>query len=167
MAKGKTKAKAGRPEEQAEAALPPPPDEAKESKDLPRKRAFARKYVETGQAQLAYMEAGYTGDPNKKAYDLLKDPFVFSEIERLYRETEIDTLVTTRYVIGNIRRAADITGQVRYSPTLGTLDMLDVNAHLRANQMLGQFLGIFREKIDVGDNLAKVLAGLPDPTPGV
>lgn len=165
MAKDKPKAKAGRTKETPE-ATPTPPDEANTSKDLPRKRAFARKYVETGQAQLAYLEAGYTGDPSKKAYGLLNDPFVFSEIERLYRETEIDTLVTTRYVISNLRRAADITGQVRYSPTLGTLDMLDVNAHLRANQMLGQFLGIFREKVDIGDNLAKILSGMPDPTPG-
>lgn len=164
MAADKPEAKAGRKQETPE-ATPTPPDEANDSKDLPRKRAFARRYVETGQAQLAYIDAGYKGNPSKKAYDLLKDPFVYSEIERLYRETEVETLVTAGYVIKNIRRAADITGQVRFSPVLGTLDMLDVNAHLRANQMLGQFLGIFREKIDIGDNLAKVLGAMPDPTP--
>lgn len=162
MASDKTKAKAGRTKEQP---TPTPPDEANTSKDLPRKRHFARRYVETGQAQLAYIDAGYKGNPNKKAYELLRDTFVYAEIERLYREAEVDTLVTTSFVIKNLRRASDITGQVRFSPVLGTLDMLDVNAHLRANQMLGQFLGIFREKVDIGDNLAKLLGAMPDPTP--
>lgn len=165
MAKVNPKAKAGRTKETPEATHTPP-DEANTSKDLPRKRAFARRYIETGQATVAYIDAGYTGQADKKAYALLNDPFIRSEIERLYRDMELDTLVTTRYVISNIRRAADITGQVKYSPTTGTLDMLDVGAHLRANQMLGQFLGIFREKIDVGDNLAALLGKLPDPTPG-
>ncbi|CAB4137010.1 Terminase small subunit [uncultured Caudovirales phage] len=130
---------------------------------LPRKKAFAAAYVQTGQAQVAYVQAGYTGDPEKKSYELLRDPDVLQEIERLYREAELDSLVTARYVVSNIRRAADITGQVRFSTASGTLEMLDVTAHLRANQMLGQYLGIFREKIDVGDNLVKLLANLPDP----
>lgn len=136
------------------------------ARENPRKLAFARKFVELGQAMPAYYAAGYTGAADKHAYDLLKDRVVREEIERLYSALELDTLVTTRYVIANIRRAADITGQVRFSPVLGTLDMLDVSAHLRANEMLGKYLGIFREKVEVSGSLAQILDEAPDPTPG-
>ena len=143
------------------------PDEViiKDGKDNPRKLAFARKYVELGQAIAAYYAAGYTGPAEKKAYTLLKDKVVRVEIERLYRELDIETIVTAKYVISNIRRAADITGQVRFSPVLGTLDMLDVSSHLRANEMLGKYLGLFRERVEVKTSIIDLLNTAPDPIP--
>lgn len=144
----------------------PQPDETgggDDSRETPRKKLFAQRIVAHGQPRLAYYEAGYTGDADKKAYRLLKDRVVMEEIERLYSTMELDSLVTARYVIANIRRAADLTGQTQFNRVLGTVTMLDVSSHLRANEMLGKYLGIFREKVDLGDDLLTLLGKVPDP----
>lgn len=134
----------------------------------PLKKAFAREFVKTGCIKQAYYNAGGTGRAEGRVYGVngwMNCPHVQAEIARLYQTEEMEAIITGRYVLMNIKKAADIAGQIKYDPQVEALTMMDMPSFLRANDMLGRYCGIFKTVVEPGDKMSALLDALPDPNP--
>lgn len=110
-----------------------------------------------------YLKSGNATEAAKKAYDAndntarnigcqnLTKPNIQAAVRSAAEKLGIDH----EFVLGNIKRATEITGKT-YTKTIGQgenvsvfEDMVDSQAFMKANELLGKHLSLFVDKVEV------------------
>lgn len=110
----------------------------------PKRRRFAQAYASNGgNGRKAALEAGFSeGGADQTACKLLKDPRVkaYLATKRVEYAAKVD--VDADFVLGNLRKVAE-------DP--------DHPGHVRALELLGKHLELFREKVELSGNVAPLV----------
>jgi phage terminase small subunit len=113
---------------------------------------FTKEYLKTGNATQSAKNAGYS---KKTAYSIgnenLKKPEIRKEIQSAAEKLGI----TAEYVLGNLKEIADFNKEKRIKArSIGNdifqeEEMIDVQASIKANDLLGKHLKLFTDQIDI------------------
>ena len=117
-----------------------------------KQKRFCEEYVIDWNASRAALVAGYS---EKTAYSIgnenLKKPEIRKEIQSAAEKLGI----TAEYVLGNLKEIADFNKEKRIKArSIGNdifqeEEMIDVQASIKANDLLGKHLKLFTDQIDI------------------
>ena len=123
-----------------------------------KQKRFALEYVKCGNASEAARTAGYTNHRSEQAaYQLLQNPWVKAEVDRLQAKLEREGEVDAKYVIRNLKAVVE-----RCMESDGKFDAAGAN---KALESLGRTLGLFVDKKQVDGGFTHQHASIADKTP--
>jgi phage terminase small subunit len=142
-------------------------DTTKKKKLTLKQARFTKEYLKTGNGTQAAIKAGYSKD---SAHDIasenLRKPVIIETIDAVRKKLGIDA----EYVLKGFKEIKDFNSkkQKKYitigDNTFEEEKMIDAQAALKANEMLGKHLKLFTDKIEIdakveemGDKSAKQL----------
>lgn len=122
-----------------------------------KQRAFTVEYVKDRNATQAAIRAGYSAkSAYSQAHDLLKKPEIMEAIEELENAAAARAGITVDAIVERLNKIASNPGE-------------KASDRIRADELLGKYLGMFSEKVQVSgslntgaDKLAGILAQLKD-----
>lgn len=113
---------------------------------------FVKEYLETGNGTQSAIKAGYSENCAQEiASENLTKPIIRQTIE----EVQAKLGINPEYVLKNFKEIADFNKQKRVKArqvggeTFHEEEMIDAQASLRANEMLGKHLSLFVDKVEV------------------
>ena len=131
--------------------MPRPKNPAKKPLTMKEKKLVAE-YIKSGNKKQSAIAAGYSPkSAGPIADETLRKPNVQAAVRSAAEKLGIDH----EFVLNNIKRATEITGKT-YTKTIGQgenvsvfEDMVDSQAFLKANELLGKNLNLFTEKVEI------------------
>ena len=131
--------------------MPRPKNPAKKPLTM-KERKLVAEYVKTGNKKQSAIAAGYSPkSAGSIADETLRKPNVQVAVQSAAEKLGINH----EFVLGNIKRATEITGKT-YTKTVGQgenvsvfEDMVDSQAFLKSNELLGKHLSLFVDKVEV------------------
>lgn len=116
-----------------------PPKKGKGSQLTPKMRAFVAELMVDNNASQAVLRAGYkTGNPDKHAAELMAHPLVKAAVDEAFAKKEDRLEVKGEWVLNRLIRIADKTE-----------DMDKFNEAIRAIELIGKTMGMFKERQEV------------------
>lgn len=120
---------------------------------------FTKEYLKSGNGTQAAIKAGYS---KNSAHDIasenLRKPYIQAAVASAAEKLGINP----EFVLGNIKKATEITGKT-YTKTIGQgenvsvfEDMVDSQAFIKANELLGKHLALFVEPKDNSVNNTQI-----------
>lgn len=117
-----------------------------------KERKLVAEYVKTGNKKQSAIAAGYSV---KTAPQIADATFKKVNVQAAVRSAAEKLGIDHEFVLGNIKRATEITGKT-YTKTVGQgenvsvfEDMVDSQAFLKSNELLGKHLSLFVDKVEV------------------
>lgn len=122
-----------------------------------KQRAFTVEYVKDHNATQAAIRAGYSAkSAYSQAHDLLRKPEIMEAIEALENAAAARAGITVDAIVERLNNIASNPGE-------------KASDRIRADELLGKYLGMFTEKVQMSgslntgaDKLADILAQLKD-----
>lgn len=117
-----------------------------------KEKKFTEEVLKSGNAAEAARKAGYSANCAKEiGYENLTKPHIKATIE----EVQAKLGINPEYVLNNFKEIADFNKQKRVKArqvggeTFHEEEMIDAQASLKANEMLGKHLSLFVDKVEV------------------
>jgi len=127
-------------------------DTTKKKKLTLKQAKFTKEYLKSGNGTQAAIKAGYS---KNSAHDIASENLRKPEIKEAVASAAEKLGINPEYVLGNYKRAIEITGKT-YVKTVGQgenvavlEDMVDSQAFIKSNEMLGKHLKLFTDTIDL------------------
>ena len=131
--------------------MPRPKNPAKKPLTMTERKLVAE-YVKTGNKKQSAIAAGYSV---KTAPQIADATFKKANVQAAVQSAAEKLGINHEFVLGNIKRATEITGKT-YTKTIGQgenvsvfEDMVDSQAFMKANELLGKHLSLFVDKVEV------------------
>lgn len=113
---------------------------------------FTKEYIKTGNATKSAIKAGYSKNSARQiASENLSKPVIREAIRSAAEKLGINP----EYVLGNFKEIADFNKQKRIKAkvingeTYNEEEMIDAQASIKANEMLGKHLKLFTDQVDI------------------